>query len=581
MKTYQIIPLLLFTLFLSVARTLAAPSEAEFRKLQETWTLQTDGSQEYRCYKELTLFTHTAMNSTYGETFITYNPAHQELKIHDAYVRQKDGSIVRTPVNAFVEVLPQEAADAPAFNHLKEMVIVHTGLELGATIYLDYSIISKPGYLPEIDVCKSLLESSPVKEYTLTFVVPENKPVNYETLQVKAQPKETFQNGNRQVQWKLQNLPASSRSPEVHLQNGDIPGILFSTYPSAQAALKRIYQQFDAPGKVSALAQKLTAGYKTNTEKLLALADYVRNQIIPCPVAPSVIGWQIRPAAEITRSLYGTEYEKVNLLTNLLKAVNIPATPLAVYRVNAEPDHCGLEAIGELIVEAQADGKEYRLSPASSLPAGLNGSFCMALDNGEKTVVKTAARQIDYTANIVLNKEDAQMEISTTLSNDYLPYQKNLSGAVLPQAQNCKVSTNVETTTVTGSMNTPLNHQDDYLFLQLPEFLNGINRFSYARYNSKRPENLRLTAQTREHYSYTVQIPAELELCTPVQEKRIQNNVGTLATSYKLENNVLYVSRTLELNKPLISPADYPAFRQLITEWADPNGQQLLFKMKK
>lgn len=580
MKTYQIIPLLLFTVFLSVARTLAAPSEAEFRKLQETWTLQTDGGQEYRCYKELTLFTHTAMNSTYGETFITYNPAFQELKIHDAYVRQKDGSVVRTPANAFVEVLPREAADAPAFNHLKEMVIVHTGLELGATICLDYSILSKPGYLPEIDVCKTLLQTSPVKEYTLTFIVPDNKPVNYETLQIKTQPQETFQNGNRQVQWKLQNLPAGSRSPEIHLQNGDVPGLLFSTYPSAQAALKRIYQQFDAPGKVSALAQKLTAGCKTDTEKLLVLADYVRDQITLCPVAPSATGWQMRPAAELTRSLYGTEYEKVNLLTNLLKAVDIPAVPLAVYRIDAEPGHCGLEAIGELIVKAQADGKEYRLSPASSLPAGLNGSFCIALENGEKTVLKTPVRQIDYTADIVLNKEDAQMEISTTLSNDYLPYQKDLSGAVLPQAKDCKVSTNAETTTVNGSMNTPLDDQNDYLFLQLPESLNGINRFSYARYSSKRPENLRLTAQTREQYNYTIQIPAELKLCTPTQGKKIQNQVGILAISYKLENNVLHINRNLELNKTLISPADYPAFRDLVTEWADPNKRQLLFRKK-
>lgn len=580
MKTYQIIPLLLFTVFLSVTRTLAAPSEAEFRKLQETWTLQTDGGQEYRCYKELTLFTHTAMNSTYGETFITYNPAFQELKIHDAYVRQKDGSVVRTPANAFVEVLPREAADAPAFNHLKEMVIVHTGLELGATICLDYSILSKPGYLPEIDVCKTLLQTSPVKEYTLTFIVPDNKPVNYETLQIKTQPQETFQNGNRQVQWKLQNLPAGSRSLEIHLQNGDVPGLLFSTYPSVKAALNRICQQFNTPDKVRALAQKLTADCKTDTEKLLAVADYVRDRIILCPLAPAAIGYQIRPAAELTRSLYGTEYEKINLLTNLLKAVNIPATPLAIYQIDTAPDHCALAAIGELIVKAQADGKEYRLSPASSLPAGLNGSFCIALENGEKTVLKTPIRQIDYTADIVLNKEDAQMEISTTLSNDYLPYQKDLSGAVLPQAKDCKVSMNAETTTVNGSMNTPLDDQNDYLFLQLPESLNGINRFSYARYSSKRPENLRLTTQTREHYSYTIQIPAELELCTPTQGKKIQNQVGILAISYKLENNVLHINRNLELNKTLISPADYPAFRELVTEWADPNKRQLLFRKK-
>lgn len=178
---------LFFWIFLLFSGSLSAiPSEAEFRKLAETWTLHQDGSQEYRYYKELTLFTHTAMNSTYGQTFITYNPDFQELKIHSAYVKQKDGTTIQTPDNAFVEVLPAGAADAPAYNRLKEMVIVHTGLELGATIYLDYSVISKAGYLPAIDVCKPLEESSPIKEYSLTFNLPASVIPHYALLQLKA-----------------------------------------------------------------------------------------------------------------------------------------------------------------------------------------------------------------------------------------------------------------------------------------------------------------------------------------------------------------------------------------------------------
>lgn len=120
--------------------------EAEFVKLSKYYTLHEDGSQEFRCAKELTLFTHTAMNSTYGETFIVYNPDFQKLKIHTCYTKQKDGTIIQAPENAFVEVLPRFAADAPAFNQLKEMVVVHTGLDIGSTIYLDYSIdpVAKP-----------------------------------------------------------------------------------------------------------------------------------------------------------------------------------------------------------------------------------------------------------------------------------------------------------------------------------------------------------------------------------------------------------------------------------------------------
>ena len=141
--TYKLI-LLLSLLAMTV--TSFAASEAEYGKVSKAWTLHADGSQEYRSSMELTLFTHTAMNSTYGESFIVYNPDFQTLKIHSSYTRQKDGTIVKTPDNAFVEVLPRFAADAPAYNQLKEMVVVHTGLVLGLLYYHKTGLLSGSGY---------------------------------------------------------------------------------------------------------------------------------------------------------------------------------------------------------------------------------------------------------------------------------------------------------------------------------------------------------------------------------------------------------------------------------------------------
>ena len=67
---------------LLMTTTVFGASEAEYKKLAKTWTLNADGSQEFRYDMELTLFTHTAMNGTYGESFIVYNPQYQELVLH-------------------------------------------------------------------------------------------------------------------------------------------------------------------------------------------------------------------------------------------------------------------------------------------------------------------------------------------------------------------------------------------------------------------------------------------------------------------------------------------------------------------
>ena len=110
-KIYTLLLLCLFALTLPVTAR-----EAEFKKIKESWTLQADGTQVYRQSKVLTLYTHTAMNRTYGESFITYDPRYQTLQIHESYTRQKDGNIVKTPTNALVEVLPSAAANAPGWN---------------------------------------------------------------------------------------------------------------------------------------------------------------------------------------------------------------------------------------------------------------------------------------------------------------------------------------------------------------------------------------------------------------------------------------------------------------------------------
>lgn len=264
MKTLSIYIGILGMLLLAVL-PVKAESEAEFRKLSKTYTLRADGSQELRVQKELTLFTHAAMNGLYGETFIVYDPEFQELTIHESYTRQKDGTVIKTPSNALVEVLPSSAANAPAYNHLKEMVVVHTGLELGATIYLDYSIVSKAGYLPELDVCCPVKELSPVKEFIFRLNVPAGKSVRYELLNASAKPVIAQGNGMKSFIWTLKDVaprPYAYPSGRGNLglvqaiASGMMPVFVASTWPGYTEAVKYLQKQF-AVGNTSVVEGKV------------------------------------------------------------------------------------------------------------------------------------------------------------------------------------------------------------------------------------------------------------------------------------------------------------------------------------
>ena len=170
MKKYTAILLGLLAAF-----ALQAQPEAVFNKLIKQYTWNSDGSMTYRYRKEVKLNTHMAFNQLYGETFIIYNKEFQTLRIHECYTRQADGTIVKAPDNAFNEVLPAFAVDAPAYNHLTEMVITHTGLEIGATIYLDYTLTTGVGYYPFLDVAETLEEHAPVTECEVSITMPADE----------------------------------------------------------------------------------------------------------------------------------------------------------------------------------------------------------------------------------------------------------------------------------------------------------------------------------------------------------------------------------------------------------------------
>lgn len=579
--TNKIISILFLLVLLAPA---FAASEAEYRKLAKTYTLHADGSQEFRCNMELTLFTHTAMNGTYGESFIVYNPACQELKIHASYTKQKDGNIIKTPDNAFVEVLPRHAADAPAYNKLTEMVVVHTGLELGATIFLDYSIISKPGYLPEIDICEDLLQTSPVKEYTITIVTPEATRLSYSLQHSNVKPGNTTSDGNRQMSWTFRNLPASSRSPFVSAANGDVPCFVATTYPTESEALAHLYKQFNpaTDAQLQSVAESLTEGKETDTDKLQAIYRYVMESYDNNPLTLAETGYKLRQADAVINTAYGTLAEKTNLLCGLLNAVGIQAEPAAIYHIKANQGGCGLSAIDDLLVIADADGKRYHLSPIRNTTASSgwinNLTPVKSLKSGETIEIDLPAAEITYQADLNMTGDKAETKVTTTLGTAFLPCYGNYLPRFAGSDKEATETKGKDNTTITYTTSQPLKSSSGYTVLSLPDSPVSLSHTSYCTLNSDRKENLALPFAVNEQYTYTIGIPEGAELTTPDKTKTIDNKAGKLTISVKKEGNKAEVTRNLKLYKQLYTPAEFTDLRELLTVWGDTNNKTLVFK---
>lgn len=574
-------------LFLFISSTVFAASEAEYKKLSKTYILHTDGSQEYHQTMELTLFTHTAMNRTYGESFIVYNPEYQELKINSSYTRQKDGTVVKTPENAFVEVLPRQAADAPAYNHLKEMVIVHTGLELGATIYLDYSIVSKPGYLTELDICEIIHQSSPVKNYEINIIVPETKSLSYNLALDHIKPVIKTENGEKRISWNIKNLTAASREPHSDGLQGDILFLTASTYSSMKEALGTLKKQFiEKDNKsIKALSESLINGAETGKEKLFRILNYITDDLSNSHLSLQETGFRIRPAEEVVSSAYGTEAEKINVMAGLLNVAGIQNEVVVAFHPNISTDKCGLGAIHEFIIRAETEGRIYYLTPKykkSSETAGFSGhvSYLSVTNPGEIPQLIKQSSAIYYMYDVFISADSIYTKAIGSLGNLFVPYHNDYLKSYTANDKNATEVISGEFSTYKFSINEPLKEKtNNYILYSLPDVSQSIAYAPYGTYNSKRSTSLLFPYLTHESFEYTIQLPGNIQLATPESLKLIDNQVGNMAVSIKQEGQIIKVIRMLSINEQLITAKDYTAFRNLMIEWADKNNRQLLFKV--
>jgi hypothetical protein len=272
-------------------------------------------------------------------------------------------------------------------------------------------------------------------------------------------------------------------------------------------------------------------------------------------------GFRIRPADDVIPSAYGTEMEKVNLLAGLLDAAGIPAEIVASFPRNADIRSCGLSAMLDVFVKTVVDGQTRLLTPTGKAMSDAGRyTACkqyLSLTNpGKEVHIEAPSAGIDYQYAISVSPAKADVQAMGSIGEAF---------------------EDTEPSTASQS----LKDYNGYALLLLPDVAAGIVHQPYSRYNSKRSKNLLLPYQANERYSYNIQLAEGIELSAPDYVKTIDNAVGKAVISLKNNGQSIEFLRTLEVKKQNITPADYPDFRRLMIEWADPNNRQLLLRMEK
>jgi hypothetical protein len=582
-------------------------ADAIFEKFIKEFTLEADGSTSYREYKQLKLITQFSFNRLYGETFIIYNPEFQNLKINDAYTVMADGSKVITPPNAFNEVLPRDAAFSATANHMKEMVVTHTATEMGATIFLDYTLTSAKGYLPGFMGNVLIQESSPIAELEVIVRIPSDQELNHRMIGLRTGPEIKIEANQKVYVWKFNGVQASPKEPLQGKYQLSAPRLLFTTVIGVAETINWLTNQqafeLQINDEMKAWTDNLRSKQTEEIETLMTIQKAVVENIVFERYNPEWLAYRARTPEEIWKSNGGNKLEKTLLLATLLKYANFNATPAIVGPKSLFDEKAINLTIFDdfvLIVNTKSFGTIYMSAVEisnQSLEYSLAQNIFIPLSKGISRAPVEPVKmdnKINIKGTISFNEElkpSGTMEVELTgannpfllLQNDKGKFKSLISNKMIKDDDAISIkNSNVAKSELLVKVESTESISDNngYYSWQLPVITGGFEKWRIAYLDKTRQSNLFLPYPIVEKYSYTITLPLDYTLINKRFNERLKNNVGTVSVEIKPKGNQIEINRELKLNTQMIYQIDYNEFRDMINFWLDKNLSTVVFKKK-
>lgn len=353
MKKILFIAAILATLCVPGRRAQAQEPDAIYRLVKHEWTVNADGTSDYHYRHEVQILRNRALTAyaDKGETFVVYNPDFETLTVNEVYTIQANGRRVEMPQNAFVYQLPSQCADCGRFNNLRELAMIHTGMEIGCTVVVDYTVHRNNTLLNQT---LPIVKDSPIDRLEVNINLPSDhelgiqlyrgiEGINYGHLE-EQQSKHSYRLVATNVIQSFHDayLPANLY-PTLRFYNGLVqwtPELDAETFTGAEVAMGQ------------------TMNKRSDIENVVAARDFIVDNIHLNDVAPELTAYTHATAAETWRSGCGTPTDKAVLLAAILRAEG--------FRASVAGDNADKVAV-------ILDTMEYQLSLRSKAPITLYG----------------------------------------------------------------------------------------------------------------------------------------------------------------------------------------------------------------
>ena len=344
----------------------AQQPDAQYKLLRYEWTVNADGTSDFHYRHEVQILRNRALTAyaDKGETFVTYNPDLETLTINEVYTIQHDGTRIDMPQNAFVYQLPSECADCGRFNHMRELAMVHTGMEIGCVIVVDYTIHRQYDLLYEY---VPLQRECPIEKLEVVVNNKSSYAVNYDTIGKQYLPTAGS------TPYTFRNIPQAPREP--FMPADIIPTLhIFNGAPEHTPAFDQ--QPFN--GAADVVGQLMKSG--DAKEDITHIRNYVVDNIHLNDIHPSHLGYVHSTPFEVWATGCGTATDKAVFLAAILNNEGYTA------RVMGD----NYDQVGVMI-----DTVEYLLDVRHKDPIKVNGEAKDEVFNYDVTTTIDITKHLD------------------------------------------------------------------------------------------------------------------------------------------------------------------------------------------
>ena len=585
-----------FLLSLALMTQAQEASDAVFQRLVHEYTLQADGSVDYHHFRELKINSYYDIHRAFGETFVIYDTQRERLSVRESYTLMADGKKVVTPQNAFNEILPREAAGAPPYSQMREMVITHTGLERGSTIILDYvrKTFNSPGaYFSGV---KSMAEEAPVNAMTFILRFPANTPFNHKVLNSNAAPEISIADGMTTYRWEFTNLSAAVHEVYARPAASLYPTIIWSTASSFTAAWNHFTGQeafrLRCDADMQLYADSMRSAWPNELERGLAIQTYVRQAIRDYGLSLEHTDYKVRNAEDTWKSSGGTLMEKAVLLAALCRAAGLDAyTALSIDAQLLDRSVPVKQAWEQPLVKITVSNSPVYLDPvkSNSYPAeyAMTDRFLLPVKPGEDLTEELGAAtgaqaklryrlqlgddmklsgSVDMDLMNAANPSLALMKATDKASA--LSASKGYTVEVVPEEMKIGISRSSLTARFNAKDTLPAFggiHK-----LELPVFALATDALDHAFLPQQRKTDIFLPYSIDLSVTWEVTLPENLRLVTSAEKEGMETLAGKMSHLITQKGNTWIIEQQLLLPATM-EHALYREFRDVLTLWQSPN----------